>query len=219
LLRHGICLLALAMASLGRVGTATGQEVSAGFKAGAIVSDQSGENKFASQDRIGFIGGGFLGVKLGSRVDVQIEVLYAMKGGNENTKKDPLDSDPDELKLRYVEVPLLLKVRLRSSPGVIPELFAGPTASFELSCRFDDFPDGVSFERDCEEAGIETRAVDLGITFGGALDIPLGSGELIVDIRGNVAVQSLDDSSDPGTSTAVDGNRMISVMLGYRFHL
>jgi hypothetical protein len=82
-----------------------------------------------------------------------------------------------------------------------------------MSCRKDEFPDGVSDEMSCPDAGVETRPVDIGVTFGGALDIPAGGGSVVVDLRGNVGIRSIDDSP-----RQLDfRNRMISLMVGYRF--
>jgi hypothetical protein len=188
--------------------------VSAGLQAGANISDQAGDDVFAPWDNYGFLGGALLRIDTGPRFGLQVELLYVTKGGRENTEKRPGDIS-DQLKLTYLEIPLLLKFRLATSGGVRPEIFAGAALSFELSCTYDDFPEGVSAERDCTEAGIDTRSVDLGGVFGIALDVPAGSGSVVIDARGEVGLRSLDDSA----ADLDYYNRFLSLMVGYRFPL
>lgn len=187
--------------------------VSVGVLAGANVADQAGADVFTPHDVFGFIGGAFLRVDLSSRVAIQIEALYAPKGGKENTDKNPED-DPDRLKIEYLEIPLLLRFSL-SSGGVRPSVFAGPSVGIELSCEYDAYPGGASGSVPCLDAGILTRPADVGVAFGADLDIPLGAGSLVIDGRGIVGLGTIDDSPDDLDYR----NRLLSLTVGYRFHL
>lgn len=187
--------------------------LSLGLLAGGVVADQAGADVFAPHDIFGFIGGGFLRVDVSRRVALELDALYAPKGGKQNTDRDPGD-DPDRFEVDYIEFPLLFRVAFTSS-GLRPALFAGPSVAIELSCRYDSFPDGVSNPLACAESGIATKSVDWGIAFGAALDIPLGSGALVVDGRGIVGLGTMDDSD-----LDLDyRNRILSLMVGYRFAL
>jgi len=203
-------------------------QVSLGVLAGGTVADQAGEDAFTPHDRFGFIGGVSLALRLSGRWSVQLDGLYVQKGGRENNDNDPGDLD-DELSLVYLEFPVLVKFAL-SAGATRPELFVGPSFAYELSCRYDSFPDGssdpVSCAYDsfpdgssdpvsCAEAGIQTRTLDVGVAFGADVEIPLGSGYLVVDGRGIVALGSFDDSDDDLDYR----NRILSLMVGYRFTL
>jgi hypothetical protein len=83
-------LLALAFGSLQGPGTVGAQEISLGLIAGGNVADQAGEDvreSGTSQDVFGFVGGGFIRDDFSSRVGVELEVLYAMKGGKQNQER------------------------------------------------------------------------------------------------------------------------------------
>jgi len=206
-------LAACAAVTVPSVGQAQESAVSLGVLAGADVADQAGEDVFAPHDRFGFIGGLSGAFRLASRWSVQVDALYVQKGGRENSDSDPEDI-PDEFSARYVSFPVLLRYAL-SSGGTRPHLFAGPSFAFEFDCTYDAFPDGVSNPVDCADAGLQTRSLDVGIAFGANVEIPLGAGHLVIDGRGVVGLTSFDDS-DQGLDFR---NRILALMLGYRFGL
>lgn len=194
------------------------QGASLGLLAGANVSDQAGNDRRVyetTNDLIGFIGGGFARLDLSTRFAVDAQALFVMKGGEQNAERVQDGEKPNQLRLTYLEFPLLLRFRLLAGGSVRPEVFAGPTLSFQLSCRFDEVPSGESSPEDCVDAGILTRSTDPGISFGGALDIAAGPGSVVVEGRGNVSLRSVDDSA-----AELDvRNRFLSLMVGYRFPL
>jgi hypothetical protein len=196
--------------------SASAQEmpVSLGVLAGANVADQAGQDVFAPQDIIGFVGGFSGTLRFADRWAVQLDGLYVEKGGQENIEGDPDDSFDDRLSLRYLEFPVLVKFALTRG-GTRPELFVGPSFAFELSCTYDAFPGGTSNPADCSEAGLQTRSLDIGIAFGADVEIPLGSGHLVIDGRGVVGLSSFDDSE----ANLDFRNRILALMVGYRFTL
>ncbi len=188
--------------------------VDLGFLAGADVADQAGQDAFAPHDRFGFIGGVSGVLRFSPRWSVQLDGLYVEKGGRENNDRDEGDPNDDELSLRYLEFPVLVKFAL-SVEGTRPELFVGPSFAYELSCTLDTFPDGSSDPVDCADAGLQTRSLDVGVAFGADVEVPLGSGHLVIDGRGIVGLSSFDDSE----ADLDFRNRILSLMVGYRFAL
>ncbi len=206
-----MAVLAVALSPVS--GWAQQSSVSLGVVAGAAVADQAGQDAFAPHDRLGFIGGASLVYRLSDRWSVQLDGLFVQKGGRENSDRDP--EDPvDELRLQYVELPLLLKFAL-SGGRTRPELFVGPSLAFELGCTLDVFPDGSSNPADCADVGLQTRSPDVGIAFGADVEIQLGSGHFIIDGRGIVGLRSFDDSE----ADLDFRNRILALMVGYRFSL
>jgi hypothetical protein len=189
------------------------QEGALGVLAGADVADQAGSDVFTPHDIIGFIGGVSGTLRLAPRWSVQLDGLFVQKGGRENNDNDPGDLD-DELSLQYLEFPLLLKVSFTEG-GTRPELFVGPSLAFELKCTYDAFPDGTSDPVDCLDAGLPTRSLDVGVAFGADVEIPVGSGYLVIDGRGVVGLSSFDDSE----ADLDFRNRILALMVGYRFIL
>ena len=195
------------------VGRAQDGPVSLGVLAGANVADQTGEDVFTPHDRFGFIGGVSGAFRFASRWSIQLDGLLVQKGGRENNDKVPGDLD-DELALQYLEFPILLKFSFTEG-GTRPELFVGPSLAFELKCTYDAFPDGSSDPVDCADVGWQTRSLDVGIAFGADVEIPLGSGYLVMDGRGVVGLNSFDDSG----ANLDFRNRILALMVGYRFIL
>ncbi|MGD2217978.1 MAG: hypothetical protein PVJ64_14570, partial [Gemmatimonadales bacterium] len=57
----------------------------------------------------------------------------------------------------------------------------------------------------------ETKTIDVGILFGGGLDIGIASGALTVDVRYNLGLVDVDESD------ATLKNRAFQVLLGYSY--
>ncbi len=187
---------------------------SLGALVGANVADQAGQDVFVPHDKFGLIGGLSGTLRFSDRWAVQLDGLYVEKGGRENNDRDPDDPFDDNLSLRYLEFAVLVKFALASG-GARPELFVGPSFAYELSCSYDTAPGGASSPVDCPEAGLQTRSLDLGIAFGADVEIPLGSGHLVIDGRGIVGLRSFDDSE----ANLDYRNRILALMVGYRFIL
>lgn len=206
-------VVTVALFGLPSLGLSQDGRVSLGVLAGADVADQAGEDVFTPHDRFGFMGGVSGAFRFASRWSIQADGLFVEKGGRENNDRDPGDLD-DELSLQYLELPILLKFSFTEG-GTRPELFVGPSLAFELMCTYDAFPDGTSDPVDCPDAGLQTRSLDVGIAFGADVEIPIGSGYLVIDGRGVVGLSSFDDSE-----AKLDfRNRILALMVGYRFIL
>lgn len=132
----------------------------AGLKAGFNASDISFNPDFgarsASESLIGVTGGLWVALPARGRFAVQIEALVARKGATELVRFG------DSLKVTYLEVPVMLRVR--NVLGTGGYLFAGPSVGFALSSTYED--DGVE-----EDAGDELHDVDVGLTAGAGVEI------------------------------------------------
>ena len=82
-----------------------------GVEGGINLSSFNGSSAGAVYaSRLGFVGGGFLNLPLGSSLSIQPELLYAQKGGKINGSDFQLD---------YVEIPILLDVNILGPLGII----------------------------------------------------------------------------------------------------
>ncbi len=101
--------------------------VEVGVKGGASFGDVSNKGLLPGnlKSRTGFAAGAALATK--GLIGLGIEGLFAQRG---------LKSDvaTDEIKLNYVDVPVYLRVTI-PTPGIKPFAYAGPQASFEISCK------------------------------------------------------------------------------------
>jgi hypothetical protein len=90
-----------------------------------------------------------------------------------------------EIKLTYVEVPLLLRIAPTMGESAIrPVILAGGFVAFKSKCEVEGESGGVSVTIDCDEffsmiddetdVEAEVQSLDYGITGGLAVDIPVG---------------------------------------------
>jgi hypothetical protein len=212
-------VISLFAASLLTVTSASAQ-VTLGVKGGLNIADVGGgDAPSTGETKTGFIGGGFLELQFGNIFAVQPEVLYTMKG-IENFSGTP-DS---EIKLSYIEVPVLLKVNVPiEGSNIRPNFYAGPVVAFEGSCKVTDPGTSVDDE-DCDAAAaapafddepFETVSTDFGLVFGGGLDFLIGGAEVGADVRYTLGLTTIDDADDPDDIK----NQVISFMVTVGFPL
>ncbi len=146
-------------------------------------------------NRVGFHGGVYANMFLGSRIAIEPGAYFSVKG----TQND--DFANSRAVLNYVDVPLLL--RLYVTDGL--NIFGGPQASFLMSSKFEGefFGTGFSYETDA------ITKTDLGFVVGVGYNLPKG-----LNIQG-----SYDYGTSPvfKDSDAAIYNRGFKLSLGYSF--
>ena len=102
-----------------------------GITGGVAISKFAGDDvgEF-SKTRLGLVGGVFAYFRLSDVLGIQPEVLYFQKGGKGETA-----GFTAEVRLSYLEVPLLLKLAFPEGGRLRPHLYAGGAMAFKLGCR------------------------------------------------------------------------------------
>jgi len=170
------CLLVLPKPSMA--------DVQFGLKAGGNLAKWTG-SELSDVDgliktKIGFVGGAFVAINMGSMLTIQLEGLYTMKG----TQMEYTDVDTtvvEKLSGNYLEFPLLLKIRI-PTPGISPFVFAGPSVGFKLSEKLEVAGEDIPLD----EALLKNN--DYGAIFGGGLN--LGS-HFQMDVRYSLGLQKV----------------------------
>ncbi len=163
-------------------------------------------------------GGAFLRIPLGG-LALQPEVLYMQKGASIS---DPQDGSISiDIKLDYVEVPVLIVVPIGSGEGAAPYVFGGGAVAFEAGCKFKGEGGGVSLDIDCGSANqfeleLQRKKVDFGAVAGAGVTIPAGSGAFLIEGRYTFGLLNIDDSGDSANSFK---NRAGAALIGYSFNL
>ena len=159
--------------------------------------------------RIGVIGGGFLRYDFRDNFGLQVEGLFSQKG----TKTNELNADGvgelDEFKalINYIEIPILAHVGVKTGTATIVRFFGGPAFAFKVSDRQE-----VNGAEVPSEEELDIKSSDVGITFGGGLDI----NRFIVDLRYTFGLRDINGEVE-GLDNLKVKNRTFSVMFGYRF--
>jgi hypothetical protein len=225
--------------------------INLGVKGGLNLSNLTGKLgvpsiKDSSSIKPGLIGGAFVEFSFGDHISLQTELLYSSKGWKQNVDFTIAEWDSEtgtiseesithiyKLKktLSYIELPLLLKVSLPLNK-ISPNLYAGPTFGLNVISKYQEFGESeVLYE---ENQKSETEIFDFGIAFGGGVDINLGPGFLIVDLRYSLGISdnskeyvssyiSVNDNSvvlknlEQELKDPEHKNRVFSTLLGYGF--
>ena len=157
-------------------------DIQFGFKAGGNMAKPTGldaQDPLATlKSKVGFMGGIFLAFNFGRVVTIQSEVLYTMKGA---TYMALDDSYTDKLYADYIEVPLLLKLKL-PLPVVQPFVFAGPTVGFKLSEKLESNGEEIPLT----EALLKNN--DYGAIFGAGLNL---GRNFMLDVRYSLGMQKV----------------------------
>ena len=178
--------------------TAHAQDLSVGVKAGINLTNVSIDDPGDITDpknRTGFVAGVFFIMPTNGLLAFQPEVLFSMQGA-----KLTSGSESASLKLDYVQVPLLARIKPPKFPlGVVVGPSLGFRTSSEISTRGED---DVDLKDDVESN-------DLGFVAGVVFDLA----HVVLDGRYTWGLKNISKDADDGEVK----NRVFSVTLGFRF--
>ena len=160
-----------------------GIDIKPGVRAGVDFMTFGGDDTDSDNldRRTGIMIGGFALVDLTGPFALQPELTYIQKGAE--------SSDGDlTRKNDYIEIPVLAKFQLPVSGPASPNLFAGPTLGFNVTAELEDD------EGNTQDFGDETSGTEFGLAVGGGVDFGLGTGTLMVDLRYELGLTSIDDT-------------------------
>lgn len=199
---------------------AAGQDLEVGAEVGVNVSDfdVEADTDVEPSSTTGFRIGAVARLRLGPALGLEGGIHYSEKGA----RIGPVVTAPagfrgpdvafnGELRLRYLEAPLLLAFEVPTGGPVTPRLLAGGLVSLEVGCVLARF--GAS--RSCEEVGPDTRAATLGAVVGGGLDVALGPGAVTVAARYEHGLTDVIDDPEIAVSESDQTLRSLALSAGY----
>ncbi|MHB1278133.1 MAG: porin family protein [Bacteroidia bacterium] len=179
-----------------------------GFKAGinySNVYDSEGED-FQADSKIGFAGGVFLAIPIGTLFGFQPEILYSQKG-YQSTGTMLGTSYSMTRTTNWIDVPLLFSFK----PVQYINLVAGPQYSYLLS-RKDVFTNGTSTIEQEKEFENENLRKNI-LCFTGGVDLTMN--KLVIGGRAGWDFQT--NHGDGTYSTPRYKNMWYQLTLGFRF--
>lgn len=186
-------------------GAALGQALAKGVRGGVNLTNTatSGEEDGRSLDwQLRPIVGVFVTWHASSWLDLQPELLYAMKGA----KGEEFDI-PSKLLLDYLEFPLLVRKSMGSPHAMAWYVGGGPSFGYRLRAKTRaDFGDAIE-EIDVSD---DVERFDLGVAVGGGLEFR----RVVVDARYTHGLTDIDKDTSDGVKVA---NRAVSVTAGFKF--
>lgn len=183
--------------------------LSLGPKVGLNYSDLTGDVSDEVGYKLGFAGGAFLAYAFGDWFTLQPEVLYSQKGAKA-TQERLGEERTQTVSLDYVEIPVLAVLTIPTQSILTPKVFAGPAFGFLISAEDKREVNGVEVRREDIKDGL--KDYEVGIVFGGGLDVKVGPGAITTDLRYNFGVTNIADVGDSSVK-----NGVFSFMVGYAF--
>lgn len=177
-------------------------QTSVGVKGGYTAATLRGDDAGNVDWRSGFAGGLFVNVALVKFFTIQPELLFRQRGGTNNNETFNINQN---LKLTYMDVPVLFKLRIPVAKTFYPHIYAGPQFSYNLSGEYEVGAGSVSVDN-----AVEVRKVDVGGVMGFGLDVVVKRLFLTADFRYGLGGINIDDSEDPFLLK----NKDLSVLLG-----
>jgi len=168
-----------------------------GIVGGISVTNLSGNDadSIGTDSRTSAIAGGFYRYNINPKVAIEPQLLISMKGA----KASALGFDVD-LKLTYLELPVLFRFTIPTQGNVSPSIFAGPSVGIKLSSKGSATSPGFSIETDLEN----TKGVEFGLVFGGGITIGRNDTKIFLDGRYNLGLTNVfDDVINPGPNDLV----------------
>lgn len=189
--------LGFTAALLACAATAHAQGTSVGVKAGVNLADLSVKDAgstFNASNRTGLVAGVFVTIPGGGIFAFQPEVLISMQGA-----KFTDGSDSGTVKIDYLQVPLLARIKPSKSPvGIV----VGPSIGYRIRAK-------MSAAGQDEDFADQVKRTDLGLVTGVVVDVA----HVVLDGRYTWGLTNIGKDSGDGKIK----NRVASVTLGFRF--
>lgn len=185
--------------------TGAAQGLSVGVRGGVSLASLKFEGEASGptlDSRIGGIGGAFVTIPLVSWLELQPEVLYAMKGGR-------LDDNgiKSQVWLDYIDVPVLVRFSRRGTGAFGYYLLGGPSFGLRVRARTRTDFGGATEEIDI---GDQVERSDLSAVLGGGVEF----GSLVIDGRYSLGLTDIDKDKTDGVAVTT---RAFSFTAGVRF--
>jgi len=196
----------------------TGDDVEMDFS--EILPDAS----TASPDsRVGFAAGGYVTIGLGPRLALQPELLYVQKGAKyslsyyEGLIGDRVDADLT-FKLDYLDLPVLFKYLFAGGGAAKPSLYLGPVMALKMSSNLQVEVSAPGYGSNELEVEFEdVKSLDFGAVVGAGLDVAVGEGSLVFDVRYTVGLSEWPDANEVDVTDTSVKNSGFLVTAGYGF--
>ena len=194
------------------VGYANAQTVKFGAKAGVNFASIGGDETDGIDGKTGFHLGLVAEIPLSGGFAFQPEVLYSAQGAKYEESETLMGvtySYKEELKLDYINVPLLVKYSI--IPGL--SVHAGPQVGFSIN---SEYVSEYNMDGDTGSETIdlkdETNAVDLAIAAGLGYKLPMG---VFFNARYNAGLSDIFDNEEGDDFS--QQNNVFQLSVGYMF--
>ncbi|MES2523129.1 MAG: porin family protein [Gemmatimonadota bacterium] len=209
-----MALTAAAAASLACVPLVQADAQRLSLIGGLTFSQLRGLDEVKSENRNGAMFGVSLNVPVGPTWALQPEALFLSKGGRFGPASGAAGAT--DIRLDYLEIPVLLRRNFGGSSVFVPHLYGGPSVSFNVNCSIDITRSGVpEASSDCERENFEPKSLEYGAVVGGGIDISLAGFAVTAGARYGVGLTHVTEENAAGLRDRAR-NGTLAVYAGFR---
>lgn len=183
-----------------------------GIVAGGTFSQLQGLKDVKTSNRTGTMFGATLTLPVGDKVALQPELLFINKGG---AIED--GGRTDDIRLDYLDIPLLLRFDRSPQAAVNPHLMLGPSIGFNVGCNVSSSGGGIpDLSSDCTRDNFKPKTLDWGAVLGAGMDLSLGGLGVTGGARYGVGLADISDDDGEALKQRVR-NGTLTVYAGVLF--
>lgn len=147
-----------------------------------------GELQALDEHRVGLTAGATVAYRLDTHFEVESGVLWIQKGAGGELQgfEEPIDTD---VRLSYLQVPLLLRVTPFSGLPARVSLAAGPAVSLETHCEMEQDVSTLAAAIGCAD---DRSTTDVALVFGMGLSWRIGRADLMLEARYDLGLRDID---------------------------
>lgn len=138
-----------------------------GLVAGGTFSQLRGLDNVNAKNRTGTMFGVALTLPMSGRVAVQPELLFINKGSRFNTGS----GGNSNIRLDYLEIPMLLRFDRSVTSALSPHLYVGPSLGFKVGCNVQVSTSPGTSSNCTRDAFFQPTSVDWGAIVGAGVDL------------------------------------------------
>jgi hypothetical protein len=167
-----------------------------------------------SENRNGTLFGVSFNVPAGSTWSLQPEALFISKGGKVGAATSTAGTR--EIRLDYLEIPVLVRRNFLNLSALVPHVYAGPTVGFNVNCSVDIETTGVpETSSDCDRNDFKPKTLDWGAAVGAGVDLSAGGFGVTVGARYGIGVANILEENGSQFRDRVR-NGTLAVYAGFR---
>ncbi|MCK5058169.1 MAG: PorT family protein [Candidatus Aminicenantes bacterium] len=135
--------------------------------------------------------GAFFTFKVSKNISIQPEIYYVKKGtkASQSESTQWYSYNMESIwKLHYIEIPVLLKINIPTKGKFKPGFLIGPYVAHNIKAKMwakttHEFQGEKFVDEGEEDILYIMESLDYGLIIGSGMDIKIGSGKLVFDIR------------------------------------
>ena len=167
-----------------------GAQVRLGLLAGGVsanVTTATVDQIPNKSSQTGFMAGVSATASIGKRLSFGPEVAYVQKGVKAQDNSHTVNED---VKVSYLEVPLLLRANLGTG-SIRPYLLGGPSFAIKTGCKLRLYGAGTDTTRNCKDVNADVESSDFGVMVGGGI----GFGRFALSVRYDMGMKNINKKS------------------------